>query len=180
MISLYKLIAEGGEFQVKSTQFKHQRATINDEATQRIADALALELQMLYDSDPYLNQNADLDKTYGRYDLELIRDHIDIDGIYDGVTIGIENYEDEADLDLFYYLADNAISWPKNITLTKRYLFLYRLAKFFKHVDESEYDKTIEISTSKEIVDGIKYRIKQMSKRDKDGELLELYFGDDM
>lgn len=89
--------------------------------------------------------------------------------------MGIERYEDELDLNLFYYLADNAIRWPKDITLTKRYLFLYRLAKFFQYISESEFEDTELGVTRKEIVDGIKFRIKQMRKKDMDNETLNFY-----
>lgn len=80
--------------------------------------------------------------------------------------------DDEIDLNMFYYLADNAISWPQNMTLTKRCLFLYHLAKFFKYIPDNEYDKNKSISTSKEIADKIKYTLKQMKAKDKDGEIL--------
>ena len=87
-------------------------------------------------------------------------------------------YKSENDLQLFYYLADNAIQWPKDITLTKRYLFLYRLAKFFKYVDETNYDDTTYYASRKEIVEAIKYQIKQVKKRDKDGKMLNIYLGE--
>lgn len=179
LIPLYKLISEGGEFQIQSTKNKHQKVSINGKATEILADALALALKMLHDTDPLLNPGCDINKPYTWVDLVCARENNEVDNILESVTFTLEDFDDEVDLNLFYYLADIAIKWPKDITLTQRYLFLYKLAKFFRHVEEKEYDKTIQISTNKEIVDGIKYRIKQMHTRDKDGGLLAWHFHKD-
>ena len=62
LIPLYKLISEGGEFQVQSLQNKRQKVSINDQATNMLADALALALKMLHDTDPLLSPGCDLYK----------------------------------------------------------------------------------------------------------------------
>lgn len=175
LVPLYKLIHKGGEFQVQSTQLKHQKVVISKESSMILADAIALALKMLHDTNPMLNPGTDIDKSYTWVDLICTREGSDMDRILESLDDRIGSYESEFDLDLFYYLADNAIAWPQNITLTNRYLFLYRLAKFFKFVPETEYDETTSVSTRKEIVEAIKYKIRQMQKRDKDGELLTSY-----
>lgn len=175
LVPLYRLIHKGGEFQVQSTQLKHQKVVISKESSMILADAIALALKMLHDTNPMLNPGTDIDKSFTWVDLICTREGSDMDRILESLDDRIGSYESEFDLDLFYYLADNAIAWPQNITLTNRYLFLYRLAKFFKFVPETEYDETTSISTRKEIVEAIKYKIRQMQKRDKDGELLTSY-----
>lgn len=175
LVPLYKLIHNGGEFQVQSTTLKHQKVTLNEGASEILADAIALTLKMLHDADPMLTTGADVNKTFTWVDLVCARERGDVDEILESVNWSIDSYESEFDLSLFYYLADNAIHWPADITLTKRYLFLYRLAKFFKFIPENEYDEATFISSRKEIVEAIKYQIKQIKKKDKDGELLERY-----
>lgn len=173
--SLYKLLSNGGSFQIQSSQLKHQKIKLSRDSSELLADSVALTLKNLYDTDPFLSPDPQIDKRYRSYDLITSGKTEVVDEILESVNIGIENYEDEFNLSLFYYLADNAIKWPKDITLTKRYLFLYRLAKFFKHISESEYEDTESSVTRKEIADSIKFRIKQMRKRDADGETLKFY-----
>ena len=173
--SLYKLLSNGGSFQIQSSQLKHQKISLSQDSSELLANSVALTLKILYDADPFLSPDPQIDKKYHSYDLITSSKTEVVDEILDAVNIGIENYEDEFDLSLFYYLADNAINWPNDITLTKRYLFLYRLAKFFKHISDSEYEDTESSVTRKEIVDSIKFRIKQMRKRDADGETLKFY-----
>lgn len=175
LIPLYKLISEGGEFQVQSLQNKRQKVSINDQATNMLTDALALALKMLHDTDPLLSPGCNIYQQYTSVDLLCARSNNDVDNILESVTYSLDSFDDEMDLNLFYYLADNAIKWPTDITLTQRYLFLYKLAKFFKHVEEKDYDKTILISTNKEIADGIKYKIKHMRTQDNEGTLLSLH-----
>lgn len=173
--ALYKLLSNGGSFQIQSSQLKHQKISISQESSELLANSIALTLKMLYDTDPMLSPDLQIDKKYHSYDLITSSKTEVVDEILDAVNIGIENYEDEFDLSLFYYLADNAINWPNDITQTKRYLFLYRLAKFFKHISELEYEDTESSVTRKEIVDSIKFRIKQMRKKDANGETLKFY-----
>lgn len=175
LIPLYKLISEGGEFQIQSTRYRHQKTIINDKSSDILANAIALALKMLRDRDPYLSAGTNFDKTYSWVDLTCAHADNGVEEILETINLGIERYEDELDLNLFYYLADNAIRWPKDITLTKRYLFLYRLAKFFQYISESEFEDTELGVTRKEIVDGIKFRIKQMRKKDMDNETLNFY-----
>lgn len=173
--ALYKLLSNGGSFQIQSSQLKHQKISISQESSELLANSIALTLKTLYDTDPMLSPDLQIDKKYHSYDLITSSKTEVVDEILDAVNIGIENYEDEFDLSLFYYLADNAINWPNDITQTKRYLFLYRLAKFFKHISELEYEDTESSVTRKEIVDSIKFRIKQMRKKDANGETLKFY-----
>lgn len=173
--ALYKLLSNGGSFQIQSSQLKHHKISLSQDSSELLANSVALTLKMLYDTDPMLSPDPQIDKKYHSYDLITASKTEVVDEILDAVNIGIENYEEEFDLSLFYYLADNAIKWPNDITLTKRYLFLYRLAKFFKHISESEYEDTESSVTRKEIVDSIKFRIKQMRKRDADGDTLKFY-----
>lgn len=173
--SLYKLLSNGGSFQIQSSQLKHQKISLSQDSSELLANSVALTLTMLYDTDSMLSPAPKIDKKYHSHDLITSTKTEVVDEILDAVNIGIENYEEEFDLSLFYYLADNAINLPNDITLTKRYLFLYRLAKFFKHISESEYEDTESSVTRKEIVDSIKFRIKQMRKRDTDGETLKFY-----
>lgn len=173
LIPLYKLISEGGEFQIQSTRQKHHKIIINKESTEILADAVALALKMLHDTNPMLNPGTDIDKSYTWVDLICSREGSDVDRILESLEYSIGSYDSEFDLDLFYYLADNAIDWPKDITLTQRCLFLYKLAKFFNFVPATEYDNNTYISTRKEIVEAIKYKIRQMKNRDKDGKMLD-------
>ena len=173
LIPLYKLISEGGEFQIQSTRQKHHKIIINKESTAILADAIALALKMLHDTNPMLNPGTDIDKSYTWVDLICSREGSDVDRILKSLEYSIGSYDSEFDLDLFYYLADNAIDWPKDITLTQRCLFLYKLAKFFNFVPATEYDNNTYISTRKEIVEAIKYKIRQMKNRDKDGKMLD-------
>ena len=173
LIPVYKLISEGGEFQIQSTRQKHHKIIINKESTEILADAIALALKMLHDTNPMLNPGTDIDKSYTWVDLTCSREGSDVDRILESLEYSIESYDSEFDLDLFYYLADNAIDWPKDITLTQRCLFLYKLAKFFNFVPATEYDNNTYISTRKEIVEAIKYKIRQMKNRDKDGKMLD-------
>lgn len=173
LIPLYKLISEGGEFQIQSTRQKHHKIIINKESTAILADAIALALKMLHDTNPMLNPGTDIDKSYTWVDLICSREGSDVDRILESLEYSIGSYDSEFDLDLFYYLADNAIDWPKDITLTQRCLFLYKLAKFFNFVPATEYDNNTYISTRKEIVEAIKYKIRQMKNRDKDGKMLD-------
>ena len=175
LIPLYKLISEGGEFQIQSTRQKHHKIIINKESTAILADAIALALKMLHDTNPMLNPGTDIDKSYTWVDLICSREGSDVDRILESLEYSIGSYDSEFDLDLFYYLADNAIDWPKDITLTQRCLFLYKLAKFFNFVPATEYDNNTYISTRKEIVEAIKYKIRQMKNRDKDGKMLDSY-----
>ena len=85
------------------------------------------------------------------------------------------NYE-ETDLGHFYYLADNAIKWSPGITLTKRYLFLYKLASFFGYLKISAIDDLDNAYVRKDIVDKIKKQVKSFEKRDPDKEILRNYF----
>ena len=173
LIPLYKLISEGGEFQIQSTRQKHHKIIINKESTAILADAIALALKMLHDTNPMLNPGTNIDKSYTWVDLLCSREGSDVDRILESLEYSIGSYDSEFDLDLFYYLADNAIDWPKDITLTQRCLFLYKLAKFFNFVPATEYDNNTYISTRKEIVEAIKYKIRQMKNRDKDGKMLD-------
>ena len=172
---LYRLISEGGEFQIRSTKYNHQKFTINNESSKILAQAIALALKIHNETDPTLTPGADINKTYSRADLICAGANNEVDSIEESINSSIDIYEDESKLDLFYYLADNAIKWSNDITLTQRYLFLYRLAKFFNHIPAPEYDSSIIIDSRKEIVEAIKYRIKQFKKKDKDGELLDFY-----
>ncbi|MDE7413925.1 MAG: hypothetical protein K2N05_09100 [Muribaculaceae bacterium] len=176
LIPLYKLISEGGEFQIQSTRQKHHKIIINKESTAILADAIALALKMLHDTNPMLNPGTDIDKSYTWVDLICSREGSDVDRILESLEYSIGSYDSEFDLDLFYYLADNAIDWPKDITLTQRCLFLYKLAKFFNFVPATEYDSNTYISTRKEIVEAIKYKIRQMKNRDKDGKMLDSHY----
>lgn len=179
LVSVYKLIADGGEFQIQSARIRQHKVNISKEATDILAKGLAMTLKMLHDTNPSISLDADVDRTFSSFEMKMAGN--DIAKIEDDLSVRLESYDEEFDLGLFYYLADNAISWPDGFTLTNRYLFLYKLAKFFKFVSDAEYEKTISISMSKEIVDGIKYRIKQMHNRDKDGKLLDWHLhGDDM
>ena len=121
LFDLYKLISEGGEFQIQSTRYRHQKTIINDKSSDILANAIALALKMLRDRDPYLSAGTNFDKTYSWVDLTCARADNGVEEILETINLGIERYEDELDLNLFYYLADNAIRWPKDITLTKRY-----------------------------------------------------------
>ena len=134
-----------------------------------------MALKIHNETDPTLTPGADINKTYSRADLICAGANNEVDSIEESINSSIDIYEDESKLDLFYYLADNAIKWSNDITLTQRYLFLYRLAKFFNHIPAPEYDSSIIIDSRKEIVEAIKYRIKQFKKKDKDGELLDFY-----
>lgn len=176
---LYELISKGGDFQIQSAKFKHQKVTINSASTEILAKAVALALKMLHDTDPYLCPGANIDKTYTWADLICAGAGDEFHEILASINSSIESYEDESDLSLFYYLAYNAIVWPTNMTLTQRHLFLYRLAKFFHYVSESEYDTTVSLNVRKEISEAIKFRINQVQKRDKDGEIFESFRQED-
>lgn len=173
LIALLNLLSGEGEFQVKSTKFKHQKITINKHTAKMLAKAIAMVLKVYHDTDPDLSLAKIEEKTFVSWEL-LLAEH-DIEEIEKYVNSLLEDYEAESDLSLFYYLADNAICWPKEITITKRCLFLYRLAKYFKYIPESEFDYNISTSSAKEIVDGIKYILKLMYNRDKDGNILNNY-----
>lgn len=177
LASLYKLLSEGGEFQIKSTTLKHLKLTISEDSSKLLAQAITLALRIIHETDPEISSpdRAEIDKTFTFFDL-MASDEA-IENILEDVTLRIESYEDEFNLELFYYLADNAIEWPKRISITKKCLFLFRLAKFFKFIPESVYNESTYVSSTKEIVDGIKYKLRQMKKKDEDGKLLTRYLG---
>lgn len=179
LVSLYQVISKGGEFLIKSETYKFQKASLSDASSKILSDAVALALKILYETNPHLCPNADIDKTYNQVDLMSAGKDGAVDKILDSINAVIENHEAESDLNLFYYLADNAIKWPDNITLTQRYMFLYRLAHFFKHIPEKEYEETISTNTRRDIVESIKFAVKQMSKHDYDGDLLKFYSQED-
>lgn len=183
LVPLYKMLSEAGEFekgegvQIQSNKFKHQKIVLSSDATELLSQGLALALNILQKNSICPEELLCIDsKTRSLYELMFASESIDY--ISNNIESSLELYKSENDLQLFYYLADNAIQWPKDITLTKRYLFLYRLAKFFKYVDETNYDDTTYYASRKEIVEAIKYQIKQVKKRDKDGKMLNIYLGE--
>lgn len=177
LVPLYKLLSGNGGYQIQSTIYRHRKVTIDNNSAQLLAQAVAIALKLLHDTNSDISIPTQVDKSYVWY--ELLAAGNDIDEILEDIESGIDSFESESDLNLFYYLADNAIKWPTNISLTDRYLFLYRLAKFFNHVQGAEYDGTTYFATRKEIVEAIKYRIRQMRIKNKDKNLLNSYLKND-
>lgn len=92
---LYELISKGGDFQIQSAKFKHQKVTINSASTEILAKAVALALKMLHDTDPYLCPGANIDKTYTWADLICAGAGDEFHEILASINSSIESYEDE-------------------------------------------------------------------------------------
>lgn len=118
--------------------------------------------------------DAEMIKFVKLADMEVAKRYVDEIATY--VEAEIEGYADERDLRLFYYLADNAITWPDGIRQTDRYVFLYKLASFFGYVKLTELDDLSNAHVRKEIVSKIKNQLKYYEEKDPDKEILKLYF----
>ena len=202
LVALYRLISQGDEFQIKSSKIQHQKMTIKGKTVEILQDAIAYALKVYHDvnsifplrdeikeetslvSDeetelspsPITEQgiDAEMSKFVKLADMEVAKRYVDEIATY--VEADIEGYADERDLRLFYYLADNAITWPDGIRQTDRYIFLYKLASFFGYVKLTELDDLSNAHVRKEIVSKIKNQLKYYEEKDPDKEILKLYF----
>lgn len=202
LVALYRLISQGDEFQIKSSKIQHQKMTIKGKTVEILQDAIAYALKVLHDvnsifplrdeikeetslvSDeetelspsPITEQgiDAEMSKFVKLADMEVAKRYVDEIATY--VEADIEGYADERDLRLFYYLADNAITWPDGIRQTDRYIFLYKLASFFGYVKLTELDDLSNAHVRKEIVSKIKNQLKYYEEKDPDKKILKLYF----
>lgn len=202
LVALFRLISQGDEFQIKSSKIQHQKMTIKGKTVEILQDSIAYALKVLHDvnsvfplrdeikeetslvSDeetelspsPITEQgiDAEMSKFVKLADMEVAKRYVDEIATY--VEADIEGYADERDLRLFYYLADNAITWPDGIRQTDRYVFLYKLASFFGYVKLTELDDLSNAHVRKEIVSKIKNQLKYYEEKDSDKDILKLYF----
>ena len=195
LVSLYKLISDGDEFQIKSAKIQHHKMTIKGMAVEILQDAIAYALKLHHDTDSIFSLDVNLEEDDENEGIDTINEpKIDTDmskfvklaemedakrylkKISKNIESDIKGYLGEKDLRLFYYLADNAIKWPKGIIQTDRYIFLYKLASNFGYVTLSELDDLENAYIRKEITARIKNQIKYYEKEDPDKEILKLYF----
>ena len=202
LVALYRLISQGDEFQIKSSKIQHQKMTIKGKTVEILQDAIAYALKVHHDVNSIfplrdeINDEIDLgsdertelspsqiieqriDAEMSKFvklaDMEVAKRYVDEIAVY--VEADIDGYADEKDLRLFYYLADNAINWAAGIRQTDRYIFLYKLASFFGYVTLTELDDLSNAHVRKEIVAKIKNQLKYYEEKDKDKEILKLYF----
>lgn len=179
-VKLYQLISEDDELQIQSKKYAHNKFIINGRTLDLLLNAVAFSLKIHNDTDGDLNPLSDQKKKYWWFELDLANKTSQeaIEELLEKIDYTLDSETSESNLNLFYFLADNAISWPKKTSQTKRYIFLYKLAIFFKHLEARTYDDLNNAYVRKEIADKIRYMIKTMSDSDPDRELLDQYFED--
>lgn len=173
LLPISRMLSEGGEFLLQSTIYSHQKAYFKEESARILSQAIALALKMLLNREPDFTKDPDIYEKYTWQDL--IGAEKEIKDIEEDINIAAQCIYKETDLGHFYYLADNAIKWSPGITLTKRYLFLYKLASFFGYFKISAIDDLDNAYVRKDIVDKIKKQVKSFEKKDPDKEILRDY-----
>lgn len=179
-VKLYQLISEDNEFQIQSKKYAHNKFIINGRTLDLLLNAVAFSLKVHNDTDRDINPPTVQKKKYWWFELDFANKTSQeaIAELLEKIDDILNSYTSESNLNLFYYLADNAISWPKKTSQTKRYIFLYKLAIFFKHLEARTYDDLNNAYVRKEIADKIRYIIKTMKDSDPDQELLDQNFED--
>lgn len=179
-VKLYQLISEDDELQIQSTKYAHNKFIINGRTLDLLLNAVAFTLKVHNDTDGDINPLTEQKKKYWWFELGVAKETSQeaIEELIEKIESMLDSYSSESNLNLFYYLADNAISWPKKISQTQRYVFLYKLAIFFKHLEARAYGDLNNAYVRKEITDKIRYIIKTMKDSDPDQELLDQNFED--
>lgn len=172
LINLYRLLKDGGDFIIQSANIKSRKMLISSKASDILGDMILMGTPFIRPFDFRLGEVEWQFESSGEFIPVMNADNETYRNIVRELDKVIASSESETNLKLFYYLADFAILWPKGMRTTQRYIFLYRLAKFFGYVPESDYEDLANGQVRKEIADTVKRKIKSQSSEDKDGAIL--------
>jgi len=175
LMNLYRLLKDGSDLIIQSSLFKSRKTMISANAAKILGDLIIMGVPHIRNFDFRMGEVEGTFDNTGQFIPVMNTDNETCRSICAELDEVIENSVAEKDLKLFFYLADNAIWWPEGIGITQRYIFLYRLSRFFGYVKASDYEDLTNGDVRKEITDRIKRMMKSMGKEDKDKSLLMKY-----
>lgn len=175
LMNVYRLMRDGGNFIIQSANIKTRKTEISSNAAKIMADMIVMAMPHIRHFD--FNEGeveGRFDET-GEFIPVMNTDNETVKSIEEELEKTLATYQSNKNLGLFYYLADNAVWWPEEISATNRYVFLFKLAIHFGFVPASEIDDFSSGCYRKDIADKIKYLIKAESKKDVDKRVLRSY-----
>lgn len=175
LMNLYRLLKDGSDLIVQSSVFKSRKAMISANAANILGDLIIMGVPHIRNFDFRMGEVEGTFDNTGQFIPVMNADNETYRSICAELDELIENSAAEKDLTQFFYLADNAIWWSEGMSITQRYIFLYRLSQFFGYVKASDYEDLTNGDVRKEITDRIKRMMKSMEKEDKGKSLLTKY-----
>lgn len=176
LMRVYRLVKSGGRFTMQSSKYSARKAVIAPKAADILGDMIIMAAHYLRPFEFRLGEvEGSVDKN-GDFIPVMEADNEFYRAICFELKESIEESNEKRSLEQFYYLVDNAIWWPNEISLTARYIFLYQLAILFGYVKGSEYDDLDDGIVCKVIVDKIKRVIKSQNAKDPEKDPLSKIF----
>lgn len=160
LMSIYRLLKDGGEFMIQSSKVRNRKASISKDATDMLADMILMAAPSILDFDFRLGEVA-ISANNDAYHK--------IVGVLDEAIDQLNNGDD---VKFFYYAADDILNKYKGKNATQYYVFLYRLAIFFGYITPSAYEDLSNAQDRKTIAASIKSQISTMKANDKDKSIL--------
>lgn len=174
-MNVYRLMRDGGRFIIKSVNIRTRKTAIGKPAAKILADMIVMATPHIRHFDFQMGEvEGRFDET-GEYIPVMNTDNETVKSIEHELENTLASFQSDQKLGLFYYLADNAIWWPEGMSVTDRYIFLFKLAIHFGYVPSSEIDDFSSAYCRKDIVDKIKYLIKTETRKDLDKKVLRNY-----
>lgn len=175
LMNVYRLMRDGGRFIIKSVNIRTRKTAIGKPAAKILADMIVMATPHIRHCDFQMGEvEGRFDET-GEYIPVMNTDNETVKSIEHELENTLASFQSDQKLGLFYYLADNAIWWPEGMSVTDRYIFLFKLAIHFGYVPSSEIDDFSSAYCRKDIVDKIKYLIKTETRKDLDKKVLRNY-----
>lgn len=167
LIELYRLLSSEETVVIQSPKVKARKLTLSKRATVMLTDLIQAEFPRLR------NMFSAIDVANIKQEIEQ---HLEQDSIKNMKSeLAFIVAEHKKELNLFYYLAYNAISWQDTISMTDRYLLLFRLAQLFGYIPKSDNDDLESGFERKNIADIVKKSIKRQEDKDPNQDILRSY-----
>lgn len=166
LLSLYRLLKGGGEFAIQSTSVTNRKVKISAGATSLLAEMIIKTMPYV---DTYEVAHVDLSRysSTKRTEEDLYKMCRRL------VDLTLDSHNLFNDVGLFYYAADSVMPKTENQSYTEHYVFLYRLAIFFKYIEPTVYDDFSDAYDRKRIAGSVSSQISRIKSKDKDKSLLQ-------
>ena len=167
LIELYRLLSSEESVVIQSPKVKARKLTLSKRATVMLTNLIQEEFPRLR------NMFSAIDVASVKQGIEQLMEQDSIKNMKGEFAFIMAEHKTE--LNLFYYLAYNAISWQDPISMTDRYLLLFRLAQFLGYIPKSDNDDLESGFERKNIADIVKKSIKRQEDKDPNQEILRSY-----
>lgn len=172
LMSVYSLLKDGGEFLIQSTKVRNRKAILSKEATDMLADMILMAAPHLHNFDFRLGEVEGTFNRDGEYIPAMSADNETFRKIVAELDDSIDQLDSGDNVKLFYYAADDILNKYKGKNTTQYYVFLYRLAIFFKYITPSAYEDLSNAQDRKTIAASVKSQINTIKASDKDKSIL--------